>query len=262
MEEEYGGGVPNARMMVEDIRIPEAITLKQELENVEGITEVTWLDDAVDVTVPLESMDQDILDDYYKDNTALFTLTVDDEKTIEALNGARELTDKTVSMTGAAVNTAVAMERTDEEIQKIVLLIIPLCFVILVLTTTSWFEPVLFMVTIGVAILLNQGTNLIFGEISFVTNAAGSILQLAVSMDYSIFLLHRFADYRKMGRNVQDAMIEALQKAFQSITASGLTTVIGFIIGFGTTLGLYFYNKSLVEKAVKGALEKVKLNIE
>ena len=228
MEEEYGGGVPNARMMVEDIRIPEAITLKQELENVEGITEVTWLDDAVDVTVPLETMDQDILDDYYKDNTALFTLTVDDEKTIEALNGARELTDKTVSMTGAAVNTAVAMERTDEEIQKIVLLIIPLCFVILVLTTTSWFEPVLFMVTIGVAILLNQGTNLIFGEISFVTNAAGSILQLAVSMDYSIFLLHRFADYRKMGRNVQDAMIEALQKAFQSITASGLTTVIGF----------------------------------
>ena len=228
MEEEYGGGVPNARMMVEDIRIPEAITLKLELENVEGITEVTWLDDAVDVTVPLETMDQDILDDYYKDNTALFTLTVDDEKTIEALNGARELTDKTVSMTGAAVNTAVAMERTDEEIQKIVLLIIPLCFVILVLTTTSWFEPVLFMVTIGVAILLNQGTNLIFGEISFVTNAAGSILQLAVSMDYSIFLLHRFADYRKMGRNVQDAMIEALQKAFQSITASGLTTVIGF----------------------------------
>ena len=155
-------------------------------------------------------------------------MTVDDEKTIEALNGARELTDKTVSMTGAAVNTAVAMERTDEEIQKIVLLIIPLCFVILVLTTTSWFEPVLFMVTIGVAILLNQGTNLIFGEISFVTNAAGSILQLAVSMDYSIFLLHRFADYRKMGRNVQDALIEALQKAFQSITASGLTTVIGF----------------------------------
>ena len=70
-------------------------------------------------------------------------MTVDDEKTIEALNGARELTDKTVSMTGAAVNTAVAMERTDEEIQKIVLLIIPLCFVILVLTTTSWFEPVL-----------------------------------------------------------------------------------------------------------------------
>ena len=80
MEEEYGGGVPNARMMVEDIRIPEAITLKQELENVEGITEVTWLDDAVDVTVPLETMDQDILDDYYKDNTALYTLTVDDEE--------------------------------------------------------------------------------------------------------------------------------------------------------------------------------------
>lgn len=228
MEEEYGGGVPNARMMVEEISIPEAVALKEELAEVDGITDVTWLDDVVNVNVPLETIDRDTLNDYYKDNTALFTLTVDEEKTIEALDGARALTDKKVSMTGAAVNTAVAMEKTDEEIQRIVLLIIPLCFVILLLTTTSWFEPVLFMITIGVAILLNQGTNLIFGEISFVTNAAGSILQLAVSMDYSIFLLHRFADYRKTGMNVHDAMIEALQKAFQSITASGLTTVIGF----------------------------------
>ncbi len=228
MQEEYGGGVPNARMMVEDISIPEAVELKGKLEQVEGITEVTWMDDAVNINVPLETIDQDILNDYYKDNTALFTLTVDEEKTIEALNKVKELTDKNVSLTGAAENTAVAMEKTEEEITRIILFVVPLCFVILLLTTTSWFEPVLFMITIGVAILLNRGTNLMFGEISFVTNAAGSILQLAVSMDYSIFLLHRFADYRKAGMNVQDAMIEALQKAFQSIMASGLTTVIGF----------------------------------
>lgn len=228
MEEEYGGGVPNARMMVEDISIPEALELKQKLETVDGILEVTWMDDAVNVNVPLETIDQDVLNDYYKDNTALFTLTVDEEKTIEALDGARTSTDKKVYLTGAAENTAVAMEKTEEEITKIILFVVPLCFVILLLTTTSWFEPVLFMATIGIAILLNRGTNLIFGEISFVTNAAGSILQLAVSMDYSIFLLHRFADYRKTGMNVHDAMIEALQKAFESITASGLTTVIGF----------------------------------
>ncbi|MCI6675626.1 MAG: MMPL family transporter [Clostridiales bacterium] len=228
MEEEFEGGVPNARMMVEDISIPEALELKEDLKKVDGIKDVTWMDDAININIPLEMIDQDILNDYYKDNTALFTLTVDDKKIIEALDGAKQLTNKTISLTGAAQNQAVAMRKTEEEIQRIILFIVPLCFAILLLTTTSWFEPVLFMITIGVAILLNRGTNLIFGEISFVTNAAGSILQLAVSMDYSIFLLHRFADYRKKGMNVHDAMLEALQKAFRSITASGLTTVIGF----------------------------------
>lgn len=76
------------------------------------------------------------------------------------------------------------------------LFVLPLVFLILILTTTSWFEPVLFLITIGVAIMLNRGTNLMFGTISFVTNAAGGILQLAVSMDYAIFILHRLVENR------------------------------------------------------------------
>ena len=81
------------------------------------------------------------------------------------------------------------------------LFVLPVTFIVLLLTTNSWFEPVLFMITIGIAIMLNRGTNLLFGEISFVTNAAGSVLQLAVSMDYSIFLLHRFAENRAEGKD-------------------------------------------------------------
>ncbi len=99
---------------------------------------------------------------------------------------------------------------------------------VLLLTTNSWFEPVLFMITIGIAIILNMGTNLIFGEISFVTNAAGSVLQLAVSMDYSIFLLHRFSENRSQGKNVQEAMIAAVKQSIGSVMSSGLTTVTGF----------------------------------
>ncbi len=106
--------------------------------------------------------------------------------------------------------------------------VIPLCFIILLLTTSSFIEPVLFLVTIGIAILINNGTNIIFGEISFVTNAAASILQLAVSIDYSIFLLHRFSDFRNEGMPADEAMIMAMKKSFSSIAASGLTTAIGF----------------------------------
>ena len=108
------------------------------------------------------------------------------------------------------------------------LFVLPVTFIVLLLTTNSWFEPVLFMITIGIAIMLNRGTNLLFGEISFVTNAAGSVLQLAVSMDCSIFLLHRFAENRAEGKDVQDAMVAAVKQSTGSVLSSGLTTVTGF----------------------------------
>ena len=84
------------------------------------------------------------------------------------------------------------------------------------------------MITIGIAIVLNKGSNFLFGEISFVTNAAGNVLQLAVSMDYAIFLLHRFADFRKEGLDAEEAMVQASVNSVGSIFSSGITTVIGF----------------------------------
>ena len=227
MQEEFDEGIPNARIMLEGVTIPEALAAKRKLAELDGITDVMWLDDAVDIRQPFALLDPKIVESYYRDGNALFTLTIGDGKQLDAV-AALEGAYPDGILSGPAVNTAVATVTTNEEISRIMLLIVPMCFVILLLTTNSWFEPVLFMVTIGVAIVLNMGTNLIFGEISFVTNAAGSILQLAVSMDYSIFLLHRFADFRKQGMDVNSAMMAAIKKSFPSIAASGLTTMIGF----------------------------------
>ena len=102
-------------------------------------------------------------------------------------------------------------------------------FVVLIITTTSWAEPVLVMLGLGIAVLINNGSNLIFGEISFVTNAAGAILQIAVSLDYSVFLIHRFEECLKENPNPKEAMVDALCKSTSSILSSGLTTVIGFL---------------------------------
>ena len=132
-------------------------------------------------------------------------------------------------MTGSAVVNAQAPVITSKEISTIMLFVIPLILAILFLTTSSWFEPLLFMFSIGVAILINRGTNLMFGEISFVTNAAGAVLQLAVSMDYSIFLLHRFSEFRSEGHDVSAAMVLAVKKSTASILSSGLTTVLSLI---------------------------------
>lgn len=228
MNEEYDMSIPNARVMVSDLSIAEALEMKQKLSDIDGVEEVTWLDDVVDTDIPLETADKDTVEDYYKDNNALFTVTVNENSTIETVNAIRDLIGDENSMSGSVVNTAVATQATVKEVQKIIILVIPICLGILLLTSNSWVEPFLLLASIGVAILLNRGSNLIFGTISFVTNAAGGVLQLAVSLDYSIFLLHRFEEMRSEGQDTDEAMVNALCKSTSSILSSGLTTVIGF----------------------------------
>lgn len=229
MEEEFGSGIPNARVMIKDVTLAQALEQKEELEKIDGVSEVTWLDDAADITIPLEMLDADMVEDYYKDGTALYSVTVEEEKTVDAVNAIRDFIGDDNAMTGTAVDTAVATTSTTKEIGKIVKVAVPFVLFILLLTTTSWFEPIILLLSIGIAVVINAGTNLIFGEISFVTNAAGNILQLAVSLDYSVFLLHRFKELRRETDNPEEAMVQALCKSLSSILSSGLTTVIGFL---------------------------------
>lgn len=229
MQEEFDGGIPNARIMISDVTIPEALEYKEKLEAVEGVTAVTWLDDVVSIFVPISTLDTDTLETYYKDNNALFTVTIEEDRRIEAVSSIREIIGEDNAMTGSAVSTAISTTETVLEVNKISIFTVLFVLVVLVMTTNSWMEPLIVLIGLGLAIVINNGTNLIFGEISFVTNAAGSILQLAVSLDYSVFLLHRFEECRQENPDVKAAMTEALCKSTSSILSSGLTTVIGFL---------------------------------
>ena len=231
MKEEYDQTIPNMRVLIYDVSIPLALSYKEKIENVKGVEEVRWLDDAIDIYEPLEQADADTVDVWYKDSDALFSITIsekDDAEKKAAVKEIRTIIGDENAMSGTAVTDTYSPVHTTKDIQKIILIAIPIVFIILLLTTNSWFEPVLFLFTISVAIMLNRGTNLIFGEISFVTNAAGSVLQLAVSMDYSIFLLHRFAESRAEGKEVKQAMVDAVKQSTSSVLSSGLTTVTGF----------------------------------
>ena len=229
MGEEFEGGIPNARVMITDITIPKALEYKEKLKNIKGVTAVTWLDDATDITVPLSSLDTDTVEAYYKDNTALFTVTIEDASLISGVEEIRNIMGENGAITGTAVSTADATTKTVTEILYITVIAVAFVLLVLLLTTNSWVEPIIVLLGLGVAIILNNGSNLIFGEISFVTNAAGSVLQLAVSLDYSVFLLHRFHECREHNPDPKSAMVEALSKSTSSILSSGLTTVIGFI---------------------------------
>lgn len=229
MNQEYDGGIPNARVMIENISVPEALDYKEKILEVDGVTDVTWLDDVVNITTPLEMSDSDTVEKYYKDNNALFSVTIEESKREEAVSEIREIIGSDNAMSGSAVTTAYATESTVKEVSKITIFAVIFVLIVLIITTTSFAEPLIVLAGLGVAIVINGGSNLIFGEISFVTNAAGSILQLAVSLDYSVFLLHRFTECRKTSSDPEKAMVQALSMSTSSILSSGITTVIGFI---------------------------------
>ena len=229
MNREYSGGIPNARVMLENVSVPQALEYKEKLRAVEGVTDVTWLDDVASVTVPLETLDQDTVESYYKDGNALLSLTIEEDLRKEAVDAIREIIGPDNAMSGSAVTTAYATDSTVKEVSKIAVIAVAFVLFVLILTTTSFAEPFIVLAGLGIAVILNGGSNLIFGEISFVTNAAGSILQLAVSLDYSVFLLHRFAECRKEYSDPKGAMVQALTRSTTSILSSGLTTVIGFL---------------------------------
>lgn len=228
MNEEYDKGAANVRVVLKDVSIVDALKYKEKIKKVDGVDDIRWLDDVVNIKEPLELQNQDTIESWYKNNEALFSITVNEDKEESAIDEIGEIIGENGMISGSAVNIVFAQETTEKELIKMMVILIPIILIILFLTTSSWFEPVLFLSTIGIAIIINSGTNLILGEISFVTKAAGSILQLAVSMDYSIFLLHRFSEFRNEGLAVKEAMKEAILKSVSSILSSGLTTVVGF----------------------------------
>lgn len=228
MSQQFDGAIPNARVMVKAADEKEVREYKNKLQAIDGVISVSWLDDVFPIDVPLSMYPPKTLETYYKDGYALFQVSIEEEKRGEAVSEIYKLIGDDNAMTGNAVSTALATSSTVNEVKKISIIAVLFLLVILTLTTTSWLEPLVVLIGLGVAIIINTGSNLIFGEISFVTNAAGNILQLAVTLDYSVFLIHRFDECRK-NAEPKTAIKNALVLSTSSILSSGLTTVIGFL---------------------------------
>ena len=151
-------------------------------------------------------------------------------KTSRAIDAMQEITGEKGHYVGMAVQNKSLAENVTKEMKLILTLGVLMIFIILCLTTNSWFEPVLYLIVMGVAILINKGTNIFLGEISFLTNSVSAVLQLAVSMDYSIFLIHAFTREKNKGLDQMTALTNAINEALNSIFASSLTTIVGFIV--------------------------------
>lgn len=229
MEEEFDEDVANTRVMIKDVDMQEALDYKEQLEAVEGVAGMMWLDDVMDLRTPIEFVEQDLVETYYKNNNALFTFEVESGKEVEATDTIYDIIGDENALAGDALDVAISQEATGEETMNAALILVPAVIIILLLSTTSWVEPLFFLTAIGVSILINLGTNVFIGEISFISQSVAPILQLAVSLDYAIFLLHRFDDFRHETEDPKEAMTLAIKKSFPAITASAATTFFGFM---------------------------------
>lgn len=220
--------VPNLQIYLPGLSAQEALDEKEKLANLNGVESILWLDDVVDLRdTPLEMVDPSIINQYFQEGP-LFQLTLKEELQSRTVPEIRELYPEGL-LKGTAADNSQQVNVTMSQIASIMYYVMPLCLIILILATRHWVEPLLFLLVIGTAILLNEGSNVILGSVSYITRACSGILQLAVSIDYAIFLLHRFSEYRDEGMEPADAMKTAMRKASGAIAASATTTIFGFL---------------------------------
>lgn len=222
-----------ARVMVKDVTIYEAKLYKEKIAKIEGVDSISWADTATDIYTSQAFLQAADIEDYYKDNCAVYDVLFkegdSDPESYAAIDEIRRMFGDKCSISGPTVENKTVSENMAREMPRILTVGVLFIICILTLTTNSWFEPVLFMITMGTAVIINTGTNIIFGTISFISSNAAALLQIAVAMDYSIFLLHTFTAEKDKGIGIEQAMENALRIAMTSIVSSGLTTVIGFL---------------------------------
>lgn len=246
MEEEFTyPGI--GRVMLNDVTLYEAKSIKDRIADVDGVDLIMWCDTSTNIYGSSEFIDYSDIGDYYKDGSAYMDITFAESdssaRTHKAIREIQQIVGDRGLVAGSAASDADLGPTINSEVARVMVLAVIFIFIILTLTTTSWFEPVLFLSVMGIAIVMNMGSNIIFGEISFLSNAVGAVLQLACSMDYSIFLLHSFTHEKANGVPPEQAMANALRSAFTSIGASGMTTIVGFLalalmrFGIGPDMG-------------------------
>lgn len=235
--------IPNLQVYVPGLGISEVRAAKEQLSAIPGVEQVLWMDDAQSgIIKPLEVLPDPIRDPFYQDGP-LFQVIVAEDAQSDAVPLIRK-TFPGALLKGQAADNAQTVNTTMSEVASIMIYILPICLGILLIATNHWLEPALFLLAIGAAILANEGSNVILGSVSFVTRAASAVLQLAVSVDYAMFLLHRFNGNREDGMPVEEAMKLAMQQAASSIASSAMTTMFGFLalilmrFGIGQDMGI------------------------
>ena len=242
MVDEFGMGA-FSMVVVECMELKDVQKLEDQFSEVEHVKDVLWYDDVADLSLPVDMIPKDLREAFFRGDATmmlvLFDNTTSSDDAMGAVEEMRKLVDDQTFISGMTGIVTDIKNIALEELPAYVVIAAALCFVILLLTTDSFLVPVFFLMSIGLAIVYNLGSNIFLGEISYITKALTAVLQLGVTMDYSIFLLDSFEENKKHYPDDRElAMGHAIAATFKSIIGSSITTVAGFLALCSMTFAL------------------------
>ena len=233
MTNDFGIGA-FSMLMVDGMEDKEIVKLKEKVEKVDGVANVLWYDSLADISVPQSMLPSKLYDEYNTEDGTMMAVFFKDgtssDETMKAITEIRKITGEQCFLSGMSAIVEDTKELAEKETPLYVLIAVVLSALVLAITMESIFVPVLFLLSIGIAIVYNLGTNVFFGEISYITKALAAVLQLGVTMDYSIFLMHSYQEQQvRYNGDKERAMAHAISQTFSSVIGSSVTTVAGFI---------------------------------
>ena len=233
MTNDFGIGA-FSMLMVDGMEDKEIVKLKEKEEKVDGVENVLWYDSLADISVPQSMLPSKLYDEYNTEDGTMMAVFFKDgtssDETMKAITEIRKITGEQCFLSGMSAIVEDTKELAEKETPLYVLIAVALSALVLAITMESIFVPVLFLLSIGIAIVYNLGTNVFFGEISYITKALAAVLQLGVTMDYSIFLMHSYQEQQvRYNGDKERAMAHAISQTFSSVIGSSVTTVAGFI---------------------------------
>ncbi len=237
-------------LVIEDMPSKDVAALKEKIAKVDNVSSVIWVNDIADISIPQEVIPQAVKDIFYsKDGKCTMMLiqykykAVTDE-TMKAIEEVRGLLNNQCFLSGMGVIMKDTRDLADSQAPIFIAIAIAIALVVMTFCMESWVEPWVLLAALCMAVVYNMGTNLIFGQISYITQCIAAILQLGVTMDYSVFLIDRFEEEKPKYADKRDAMASAIQGAFLSLSGSSLTTIFGFLalcfmdLSLGKDIGL------------------------
>ena len=220
-------------VFIEDKKATNTLELESKIKRIDGVNKVFSIYDITDTTIPLDIIPDEVKDKMIKKDSSLMLVTfygsTSDEGTINAVRELRKVTKNSDLVSGMTAMVVDTMELSDQEIMAYVCIAVILCLIVLIFATDSYMVPVFLLGNIGMAILYNLGSNVIFGQISYITKAITAVLQLGVTTDFSIFLYHKYEERKNSIKDKKVAMEKAINDTFKSVIGSSLTTIAGFL---------------------------------
>lgn len=221
-------------IVTEGLPYKDVSKLKEKVEDVDHVKKVIWYDSFADISIPTELLPQELQDAFAKGDAtlmiAMFDTTTSADETMDAIEEIRDVTQNQCFVSGMSAVVTDTKNLSNKETPIYVLIAVILCSIILSLTMDSYIIPLFFLLSIGMAIVYNLGSNVFMGQISYITKALAAVLQLGVTLDYSIFLWHSYEEQQELcGGDKKEAMAKAISATFSSVVGSSITTIAGFI---------------------------------